>query len=1224
METGSWFEQLLVAEIAMIEDVAIARKAAAVVASYVERREELDERLREDLEAQTGLSPDDLNRLEAFIQHRAVDEDGSSEDPLADAAPSAPTATDDTRDLDEWGTASGPLGSSRYQDFNRVGSGSMGDVYRARDVRLDRVVAIKVLRNAEGCSELARDRFVTEARIAARLQHPAIVPVHELGLTQNGDAYYVMPYVGGGRTLLDAITARQSTRERLALLEPFVHVCDAIQHAHVAGFIHCDIKPSNIALEQLGEPIVLDWGLARAVPTATSSVPGSISGTPGYMAPEACRQAAGPIAKHSDVYSLGATLFHILTGERPPEATNARGAAAIEHALSSMTGAPQPLADVCRRALVWDPARRAIAASEIADAIRTWQRGDEVRRESELIERDVRRLIDDAAALREDAAVARLDQALSLVGKLRELAPNNAIADELERACDLARQTARRQQEASVRAGVRRRLGALFLGVITLVAVGAALWINQERDAAQDAEGRAHRTRLEAEELADYMVGELRADLQEHGKLRLLYPVVRRALAYYRGRLEVDPSPRTARQTANALRRASQIASDSGDVAETIDLLREARAILEEHADHLPDADGQALWLRLLDELADALSETGQLDECLNLCREILAACPAGEQKKDEIRARTHSRLGAGLMRLGRTTEGLQHHTEALRRWRAILQMRRSDVFRFHLASARTMAGRAYRLAGDLPRSRRLLEDAERDLNALADRDALGVRSRYRLAAALRQLGETVYEFGDYPRASAALQRAKHTLIELTTRDAQNARWREELGHTHRNLSDVLAESGELDAADKELAKAHTIALEQAREDGTNVRMQKVLHASVERQGDLLMERRDYAKAVEVFERGRDLIASILDAQQLDVVTQSEHALAIWKVASARLELDQPEIAIELLKKATHLHEAIVDRHPRNVAFVERLIWSYYRTGGAWQALGQDEAAERTYRRGLVAAKDLTDLTTTGGPAREVIGLLQWKLGRLLQAGQPSIAREHYEAAEQIWKEHVQTHPKQWKWVAKRAHMWAMVAGTFARDDDMPAAAKHYRIARDTHALAVAMHADLKTPHAWYEEQVSYYDLIAELREPESAKDYLSLAFDNVARGRRVEALHWYERALQSEEMRSDLKLVPLYRAAICAAKAADEVEDDATQDTYRTKAVAWLRMDIALRKKRIAAITNELHGKGLTSESEEVLNGERRFHREHIDSMRTQDAFSELRKMKAFQELFE
>jgi serine/threonine-protein kinase len=275
-----------------------------------------------------------------------------------------------------------------YQIGELIGRGGMGEVVAAHDQRIGREVAVKRLRSLEPSEDLV-SRFLREARIQARLDHPAIVPVYELGLDGERRPYFTMKRLAGV-TLAKRLSQGSPVQP---MLRAFVDVCLAIQLAHSRGVVHRDLKPSNIMLGDYGEVYVLDWGVARVLtetkrttgPAMTveaddGTTAGAILGTPGYMAPEQVRgHEAGTKA---DVYALGAILFEILTGE----ALHPRGEAALGSTLTSPQEAPTrrvaelrtippELDSVCFDALA-EEAQERPTARELADRVQAYLDGD--------------------------------------------------------------------------------------------------------------------------------------------------------------------------------------------------------------------------------------------------------------------------------------------------------------------------------------------------------------------------------------------------------------------------------------------------------------------------------------------------------------------------------------------------------------------------------------------------------------------------------------------------------------------------------------------------------------------------------------------------------------------------------------------------------------------------------------------------------------------------------
>ena len=237
--------------------------------------------------------------------------------------------------------------ATKYKNVKELGRGGMGTVYLTEDRELSRLVAVKVLNTPDITDDLRR-RMIREAQIIAGLEHPGIVPVHDVGTLPDGRIFYAMKYVRGLR--LDEYAAHgASLRDRL---RKFQSVCDAVAFAHAHGVIHRDLKPQNIMIGSFGEVLVLDWGVAKIRPQMNTdehrsesdqclsvsirgdTSDGTIIGTRDYMSPEQARGETDQIDERADVYSLGAVLRFLLT-DKATKTAKAICSKAMAHAPES-------------------------------------------------------------------------------------------------------------------------------------------------------------------------------------------------------------------------------------------------------------------------------------------------------------------------------------------------------------------------------------------------------------------------------------------------------------------------------------------------------------------------------------------------------------------------------------------------------------------------------------------------------------------------------------------------------------------------------------------------------------------------------------------------------------------------------------------------------------------------------------------------------------------------
>ena len=299
-----------------------------------------------------------------------------------------------------------PSEANRFRILRMHAKGGIGQVSLAVDDELSREVALKELQARYADDQDTRARFVLEAEITGGLEHPGVVPVYGLGHYADGRPFYAMRFVRGD-SLQDAT---QRFHQRLAsdpagegydlelrkLLRRFIDVCDAIEYAHSRGVLHRDLKPGNIMLGRYGETLVVDWGLAKvgteqsvssesepllqpaSADDSAATQMGSTVGTPHYMSPEQAAGNLNGLGTASDVYSLGATLYHVLTG-RPPfqgsdigEILAAVQTGIIKRPRSINRRVAKPLEAICLKAMALEPEQRYATSRELAEDVERW------------------------------------------------------------------------------------------------------------------------------------------------------------------------------------------------------------------------------------------------------------------------------------------------------------------------------------------------------------------------------------------------------------------------------------------------------------------------------------------------------------------------------------------------------------------------------------------------------------------------------------------------------------------------------------------------------------------------------------------------------------------------------------------------------------------------------------------------------------------------------------
>lgn len=850
------------------------------------------------------------------------------------------------------------IAGERFRKLNLHAVGGLGEIYLARDEQLVREVALKELQHQHADTPGKRDRFVFEGRVTGKLEHPGIVPIYSLGADVHGRPFYTMRFVRGRSLakviqilhLEDDFAIHPSHTGLRSALQNFMAACHALEYAHSRGVLHCDVKPDNIMVGKFGETYVVDWGMARVAgsdlvayqhdgesPIQPSRAdidpqPGAAMGTPAFMSPEQAVGDVDQLAEATDIFSLGATLFHLLTGKPPytgkslSEVISKAAAAAYAPPRELSSRVPRPLEAVCLKAMAKLPSDRYASARQLADDVDRWL-GDE---------------------------------------------PLTAYRDSY---FDRARRFARRN-----RALVGLAASALVL--IAVVSTVAALLVNRARleqirltqrnqqlaESEAAAHDEAERRFIQARNTVDVWLTGFSEALQQYpGMTGLRETMLARAAdEYERFANEELSRPELREERARTQIRLGNLRRDLGDVDAAVAAYQSAADTLapgESEGD--PSASIVVERARALERLGLALADQHQHADALAALRESIESLEQLANERTSPPPQAVIALATSHISLGTLLAAVEEFDESKRQYdeaaalasRSVSDPDAADALDRLAATAKTGLGQIALAQGDAARAERCFADATNAFENLWLRSDGDPAAREQLATARLARAATLAAQGDLQGQANETQRALEDLSWLAAAYPDIVRYRERVNEALTNLGMAQIELGEFADAEKTLETARDELRTMVADYPLSMGYVRDYAVALDDLAHLRMLAGAYglglADANEAARILSELAAAAPDLAGLRerlAVVESHRAQALW-------DLGERDAAVEQFATASSLVQEIVRRAEVPATLLPNLAVIEERYGEALHTSGDDKAAHRHWQ----AAAELWD-----------------------------------------------------------------------------------------------------------------------------------------------------------------------------------------------------------------------------------------------------------------------
>ncbi len=943
--------------------------------------------------------------------------------------------------------------SARFRILCTHARGGLGQVFRAYDTELKREVALKQIQFKYATHESARKRFALEAEVTGQLEHPGIVPVYSLGVDTLGSLYYAMRFIHGD-SLLEAIRRFHDGRSRdradhdlemRQLLGRFVQVCNAIAYAHSRDVIHRDLKPQNIMLGEFGETLVVDWGLAKrlggaidsrlqperrrplddSIASGSHTQPGEWLGTPAYMSPE---QAAGDLAEvgpASDVYALGATLYHLLTGKPPTE-----GAEKIEQALerirygqippprSRLISIPRGLDAICRKAMSLQPQDRYASAQALGEDVERFLADERVQAHRESVGQRLSRWSRKHRTWTQAAATALVLVALVsataavLVNEQRAL----AVAQR-GKAQELAIQEREARQLADVSAQAAREQSELALSTLSAVVFDVQASLKNLAGGSNIRRRLLTTALARLESVADeYLAGTGQKDRATIAALLNLGDVVMELGDPEPVSISLDsPADQVNKGPLNSEMRSAVLLSRT--------LYEQALKIAEERSNADP---GDLLALddvaTLYGRLGGVHRRLGDVQQMLDSFQRALQLNKMLEESQPDlpnVRGVINASIGVGDARLsgGELQEAFQAYDEALQRSRLMVEAHpHLDEDQQHLSNSLERVATFLEHTGRPSEAEGYFEEMLRIKQTLFDKNPNDLQARRDLALAHLHEARVQFEMGDIALSIASTLRSLEILRQSIAQEPNDYQAQHDLSSAYSMLGERRLINGETADAISAFAESLRISQHLLDLDPADARQQRQLAVNHLGVGDAQVQKGELRLALDSYQRTASLLTSLTESDNQNAANRRDLAIAQSKLGEVHLTLGDLDEARLALEASVEIGERRAAENQDDALARQGLSIHYLNLGAVYLQSEELDLALTAFQECLALMRELADADPRNLLARRNLAMPYERLGDLhLHRHEPDLALDNYQASLKIAQQlhaAVPTHPE--------------------------------------------------------------------------------------------------------------------------------------------------------------------------------------------------------------------